>query len=86
MGDRLGSGQRQGLVSLRCADRVAVPDHSDAVHLAVITLESLRGADDALIAATLRSLAGRLSTAAQTLADEVGTRFFTLAHGTDQAV
>jgi uncharacterized circularly permuted ATP-grasp superfamily protein/uncharacterized alpha-E superfamily protein len=51
-----------------------------------ITLESLRGADDEQIATTLRSLVSRLSATALALADQIGTRYFTLAHGVDQAV
>ncbi len=51
-----------------------------------ITLESLRDADDAQIAARLRSLVSALSSTALTLADQIGTRYFTLAHGVDQSV
>ena len=51
-----------------------------------LTLESLRGASDAQIAATLRRLSVSLGEAAMGLADEVGVRFFTLAHGQDQRV
>jgi uncharacterized alpha-E superfamily protein len=51
-----------------------------------ITLESLRDADDAQIAARLRSLVSTLSGTALKLADQIGTRYFTLAHGVDQSV
>jgi uncharacterized alpha-E superfamily protein len=51
-----------------------------------ITLESLRDADDAQIAARLRSLVSALSSTALRLADQIGTRYFTLAHGVDQSV
>ncbi len=51
-----------------------------------LTLESLRGASDVQIAAALRRLSGTLREAAQGLADDVGVRFFTLAHGQDQRV
>ncbi len=51
-----------------------------------ITLESLRGASDIQIAAALRRLSVSLRDAAKNLADEIGVRFFTLAHGQDQRV
>ena len=51
-----------------------------------LTLEALRGADDARIAAALLDVSRRLNAAALGLAEEIGTRYFTLAHGTDQAV
>jgi uncharacterized alpha-E superfamily protein len=51
-----------------------------------LTLESLRGASDAQIAATLRRLSVSLAEAAMALADDIGVRFFTLAHGQDQRV
>jgi uncharacterized circularly permuted ATP-grasp superfamily protein/uncharacterized alpha-E superfamily protein len=51
-----------------------------------LTLDSLRGADDAAIAQALRSLATRLGQAATALADQVSERFFTLAQGVDQRV
>ena len=51
-----------------------------------LTLEALRGASDAQIAATLRRLSLTLSEAAMGLADDIGVRFFTLAHGQDQRV
>jgi uncharacterized alpha-E superfamily protein len=51
-----------------------------------LTLESLRGADDAAIAQALRDLAGSLSRRASLLADRVSERFFTLAHGMDQRI
>ena len=51
-----------------------------------ITLEMLRGADDGQIAAALRALVTSLSDSAKALADQIGTRYVTLAHGVDQAV
>jgi uncharacterized alpha-E superfamily protein len=51
-----------------------------------LTLESLRGADDAAIAQMLRTLSGSLLRRASLLADRVSERFFTLAHGTDQRI
>ncbi|MCY7315497.1 MAG: circularly permuted type 2 ATP-grasp protein [Rubrivivax sp.] len=51
-----------------------------------LTLESLRGADDTALAATLQALAAELGSAAATLADRVSERYFTLAHGSDQRV
>ncbi|MFY9513341.1 MAG: circularly permuted type 2 ATP-grasp protein, partial [Rubrivivax sp.] len=51
-----------------------------------ITLESLRGASDAQIAEALGLLSLQLNEAALGLADEIGTRYFTLAHGQDQRV
>jgi uncharacterized circularly permuted ATP-grasp superfamily protein/uncharacterized alpha-E superfamily protein len=51
-----------------------------------LTLESLRGADDAAIAQALRSASITLGKAAWTLADRVSERFFTLAQGSDQRV
>ncbi|WP_416462719.1 circularly permuted type 2 ATP-grasp protein [Rubrivivax gelatinosus] len=51
-----------------------------------LTLESLRGASDAVIVERLLALSVSLRAAAMALADDVGTRFFTLAHGQDQRV
>jgi len=51
-----------------------------------LTLESLRDADDAEIAAVLRQLAATLADAAARLADGIGARYFTLAQGLDQRV
>lgn len=51
-----------------------------------LTLESLRDADDRRIGAELLALAQRLREAARALADDIGTRYFTLAHGADHAV
>jgi len=51
-----------------------------------LTLEALRGADDRRIAQVLLGLSRRLGDTAQALADEIGTRYFTLAHGLDQMV
>jgi uncharacterized alpha-E superfamily protein len=51
-----------------------------------MTLESLRGADDAAIALVLRNLSASLARRASALADRVGERYFTLAQGTDQRV
>ena len=51
-----------------------------------LTLESLRGADDAAIAQALRSLSSTLAKRAAALADRISQRFFTLAHGSDHRV
>jgi uncharacterized alpha-E superfamily protein len=51
-----------------------------------MTLESLRGADDAAIALALRALAASLAQRASALADRVSERYFTLAQGVDQRV
>ena len=51
-----------------------------------LTLESLRGADDATIAERLHALSLQLGRAAAQLADRVGERYFTLAGGLDQPV
>ena len=51
-----------------------------------MTLESLREADDAELSQRLQDLAADLGAAAAALADRVGERFFTLAHGADQRV
>jgi uncharacterized circularly permuted ATP-grasp superfamily protein/uncharacterized alpha-E superfamily protein len=51
-----------------------------------LTLQDLRGADDSRVAATLQALADRLAHSAADLADCVGDRYFTLAHGLDQRV
>ncbi|MDP2008277.1 MAG: circularly permuted type 2 ATP-grasp protein [Rubrivivax sp.] len=51
-----------------------------------LTLESLRGADEAAIAQALRSLSVTLGHRAAALADCVSERFFTLAQGVDQRV
>jgi uncharacterized alpha-E superfamily protein len=51
-----------------------------------LTLDELRGAADAEIAARLRQMVLALRDTAQGLADEIGVRFFTLAHGQDQRV
>jgi uncharacterized circularly permuted ATP-grasp superfamily protein/uncharacterized alpha-E superfamily protein len=51
-----------------------------------ITLDSLRGASDAQIAQQVQTLSSELMEAATQLADRVGARFFTLAHGMDQRV
>jgi len=49
-----------------------------------LTLEALRGADDARIASVLQDLSHRLQAAALRLAEDIGTRFFTLASGRDE--
>jgi uncharacterized circularly permuted ATP-grasp superfamily protein/uncharacterized alpha-E superfamily protein len=49
-----------------------------------LTLESLRGADDNVIAKALSHLSSALVRDATALADHVAERFFTPAHGTDQ--
>ncbi|MEN9630915.1 MAG: hypothetical protein RJA10_4143, partial [Pseudomonadota bacterium] len=51
-----------------------------------LTLESLRGADDAAIAKALLDLSRHLGAVALELAEEIGTRYFTLAHGSDRSV
>jgi len=51
-----------------------------------LTLESLRGADDAAIARALRAVATSLGETASVMADRVNERFFTLAQGVDQRV
>jgi uncharacterized alpha-E superfamily protein len=49
-----------------------------------LTLEALRGADDGAIAAQLQALSARLAETAAAMAERVGERYFTLAHGLDQ--
>jgi len=51
-----------------------------------LTLESLRGVDDARLAALLYGLAGSLATTAAELAEDVAARYFTLAQGRNQRV
>ena len=51
-----------------------------------MTLESLRGVGDDELALRLKALAHELGAAAGMLADRIGERYFTLAHGTDQRV
>jgi uncharacterized circularly permuted ATP-grasp superfamily protein/uncharacterized alpha-E superfamily protein len=51
-----------------------------------MTLESLRGLDDAALAHELQLLAASLSRRALLLANAVGERYFTLAQGLDQRV
>jgi uncharacterized circularly permuted ATP-grasp superfamily protein/uncharacterized alpha-E superfamily protein len=51
-----------------------------------LSLESMRGLDDAQLRLQLRELAARLAALAAKLADEVAGRFFTLAEGLDQRV
>ncbi len=51
-----------------------------------LTLESLRGADEAAIARALRALSVSLGQTAGAMADRVSERFFTLAQGVDQRV
>jgi uncharacterized circularly permuted ATP-grasp superfamily protein/uncharacterized alpha-E superfamily protein len=51
-----------------------------------LTLESLRGADDARIAEVLHALCTRLASAAAALAERIGERYFTLADGADQRI
>jgi uncharacterized alpha-E superfamily protein len=51
-----------------------------------LTLEELRGADEAGITARLMVVTQNLSRAAQALAEDVGSRYFTLAQGVDQRV
>ena len=51
-----------------------------------LTLESLRGASEAQIALALGELSRSLTAAASALAEQIGQRFFTPAHGVDQAI
>ncbi len=51
-----------------------------------LTLESLRGLDDAAIASVLLDLSSRLAATATRLAEGVAARYFTLAQGQDQRV
>lgn len=51
-----------------------------------LTLEDLRGAGEAQIAERLLMLSVELGSAAALLADQIGERYFTLAHGMDQRV
>ena len=51
-----------------------------------LTLDDLRNADDRAITAQLLALSARLQDAALALADQIGARYFTLAHGADQRV
>ena len=51
-----------------------------------LSLESLRNADDAHIAAALRQLTGTLAETAARLAEGISARYFTLSQGLDQRV
>ena len=51
-----------------------------------LTLASLRGADDAAIAAALLALSRDLGAAALGLSEAIGSRYFTLAHEAEQRV
>ncbi|MCW5610957.1 MAG: circularly permuted type 2 ATP-grasp protein [Rubrivivax sp.] len=51
-----------------------------------LTLERLRGADEAAIAEAIGALAGELADVSQRLAERVGERFFTPAHGSDHRI
>jgi uncharacterized circularly permuted ATP-grasp superfamily protein/uncharacterized alpha-E superfamily protein len=51
-----------------------------------LTLEGLRGVDDAALLARLDALAAELSSAAMQLADDIASRYFNLAQGQDQRV
>jgi uncharacterized circularly permuted ATP-grasp superfamily protein/uncharacterized alpha-E superfamily protein len=51
-----------------------------------LTLQALRGADDAAIAGQLQALSAHLAETATALAERVGARYFTPAHGSDQRV
>lgn len=51
-----------------------------------LTLDELRDADNARIAAALGTLTARLSAAASALAEDIGHRYFALAHGQEQRV
>ena len=51
-----------------------------------LTLESLRGADDAAIARALCAMSARLGQTASTMAEHVSERYFTLAQGVDERI
>jgi uncharacterized alpha-E superfamily protein len=51
-----------------------------------LSLDDLRGASEAALAARLLPLSERLAQAATALASDVGERYFNLAHGQDQRV
>ncbi len=51
-----------------------------------LTLEELRGAGEADIARRLKALSEQLTEAAAALAEDIGLRYFTLAHGQEQRV
>jgi len=51
-----------------------------------LSLDELRGADDAAITCALQAVSARLLESALALANQVSERYFTLAHGTDQRV
>jgi len=51
-----------------------------------LSLEALRDADDSQVASLLHGLAVELGQAAGTLAERIGERYFTLAHGLDRRV
>ncbi|HLL12394.1 MAG TPA: alpha-E domain-containing protein, partial [Rubrivivax sp.] len=51
-----------------------------------VTLESMRDADDAMLAHKLQELSGQLGSSAAALADRVGECFFTHAQGSDRPV
>ena len=51
-----------------------------------LTLEALRGAGNERIAAALGRLSAELAEAAAALAEDIGHRYFTLAHGQEQRV
>ncbi|MBL8288486.1 MAG: circularly permuted type 2 ATP-grasp protein [Rubrivivax sp.] len=51
-----------------------------------LTLEDLRGLTETEVAARLQALASELANAAAALANEVGERYFNLAHGEDRRV
>jgi hypothetical protein len=51
-----------------------------------LTLDALRGVDDAALRSQVRTLAESLSALAAKLADEIAGRYFTLAEGLDQRV
>jgi uncharacterized circularly permuted ATP-grasp superfamily protein/uncharacterized alpha-E superfamily protein len=51
-----------------------------------LTLDSLREVEDERLPQTLDALATSLSASAMTLADDIASRYFTLAHGLDQRI
>ena len=70
-------GPAEGLHALRSL----LPAHG-----AGLTLQQLRGVDDAAVAVHLQRLAQQLGRSATELAEHVGSHYFTPAHGLDQIV
>lgn len=74
-------GKLPGSAERRAALLARLPAHG-----AGLALDELRHADDTQLANRLLVLARALASAARQLADDIGTAYFTLAHGADQAV